>query len=160
MANLFSGTAYCFDTNALIDLYRRKYPADVFKTLWTNLDGEVQNGSLVIPREVHRELAQNDDELLKWVKARPQMVLAPDPNQATTVTKILAQFPTLIDASKTTPDADPFVIALAIAESAVVVTSENLAGPGGRPKIPNACAHFGVKYLNPLDYFRAKGWTY
>jgi Domain of unknown function (DUF4411) len=72
----------------------------------------------------------------------------------------LAQFPNLIDPTKTTPDADPFVIALAIAESGVVVTSEHLAGPGGRPKIPNACAHFGVKYVNLLDYFRAKGWKY
>lgn len=160
MASLFSGTIYCFDTNALIDLYRRKYPADIFQTLWNNIDAEIQNGSLVIPREVYRELAQNDDELFKWVKARPHMIHPPDANQAATVAQVLARFPNLIDPAKTTPDADPFVIALAMAESGVIVSSEHLAGPGARPKIPNACEHFGVKYMNLLDYFRAKNWKY
>jgi uncharacterized protein DUF4411 len=131
-----------------------------FKTLWDNIDTEIQNDSLIIPREVHRELAQNDDELLKWVKARPKMIRPPDTAQTATVVQILARFPTLIDPTKTTPDADPFVIALAMAESGVVVTSEHLAGPGGRPKIPNACAHFKARYVNLLDYFRAKNWKY
>ena len=160
MSNLFSGQIYCFDTNALIDLYRRKYPADIFETLWKQIDLEVANGSLIVPREVYRELEQNDDELLKWVKARSQMIQIPTQDQIVTVEQILAEFPELVDPLKTTPDADPFVIALAKAEAGIVVTSEHLAGPKARPKIPNACVKFSVRYMNLLEYFRAKNWKY
>ncbi|MBM4025551.1 MAG: DUF4411 family protein [Planctomycetes bacterium] len=50
MADLFPG--YVIDTNALIDLWRRRYPRDVFPTLWQNLEALIRSGELVAPQEV------------------------------------------------------------------------------------------------------------
>ena len=161
MSDLFTGKIYCFDTNVLIDLRRRKYPADIFDTLWKNIEDEVARGAIITPREVYRELEKNDDELFKWVKNHSVMVQPPGQNQIQKATEILAKFPNLIDPTKETPDADPFVIALAMSQGATVVTSENHANPGARrPKIPDVCDHFGVKYLNILDYFREMKWKH
>jgi len=161
MANLFPVNAYCFDTNILIDLFRRKYPSDVFDTLWKNIELEITAGRIMIPREVMREIETNDDELLKWLKTRQGvLVRTPDIQQFQHVQDILKIFPRLIDPNKTVPDADPFLIALAMAEKATVVTSENFSGVGSRPKIPNVCTHFGVRYLSLVDYFRDKKWKH
>jgi len=54
MADLFPG--YVVDTNALIDLWRRRYPPDVFPTLWQRIEELISSGELVAPQEVLSEL--------------------------------------------------------------------------------------------------------
>ena len=61
MADLFPG--YVIDTNALIDLWRRRYPRDVFPTLWQKIEGLIKSGELVAPQEVLNELQRQHDEL-------------------------------------------------------------------------------------------------
>lgn len=156
----FDSYSYCIDTNALVDLWRRVYPIDVFPSLWKNMEELVRSGKLIAPREVLNELEQVDDELLKWVKKHRDMIIGLETEQQDRVKEILRVYPTLIEPNKTIPDADPFVIALAMTESAVVVTNEKLAGPGGRPKIPNVCLKYQIKCLNLLDFFREQKWNF
>jgi uncharacterized protein YacL len=151
---------YCIDTNALVDLWRRLYPIDVFPSLWKNIEELARSGKLIAPREVLKELEQVDDDLLKWVKKHGRMIVGLETEQLDRVKEILRVFPTLIEPNKTIPDADPFVIALAMTESVVVVTNERMAGPGARPKIPNVCSRYGVKCLNLLDFFREQKWNF
>ncbi|OHB74310.1 MAG: hypothetical protein A2Z25_23310 [Planctomycetes bacterium RBG_16_55_9] len=66
MADLFPG--YVIDTNALIDLWRRRYPRDVFPTLWRKIEGLIKSGELVAPQEVLNELQRQYDELYIWAK--------------------------------------------------------------------------------------------
>jgi len=70
--------SYSVDTSALIDLWVRYYPPDVFDTLWKHLDDLVRKGRLLAVDEVRRELEKKDDELYKWVKARPNMLVPLD----------------------------------------------------------------------------------
>ncbi|HCV43168.1 MAG TPA: DUF4411 domain-containing protein [Bacteroidetes bacterium] len=133
----FENYSYCIDTNALVDLWRRVYPVDVFPSLWKNIEGLIESGKLIAPREVLNELEQIDDDLSKWARKHRTMFVPPDQDQLDQVKDILRQYPTLIEANKTIPDADPFVIALGKTEPAVVVTNERIAGLGGRPRIPN-----------------------
>jgi hypothetical protein len=156
----FESQSYCIDTNALADLWRRLYPIDVFPSLWKNMEELIRSGKLIAPREVLNELEKIDDDLLKWAKNHRTMFVAPETEQLNQVKEILRVFPTLIEPTKTTPDADPFVIALAITEQGVVVTSEKIAGPGGRPKIPNVCLNYKIKCLNLLDFFREQKWNF
>jgi hypothetical protein len=156
----FESHSYCIDTNALIDLWRRLYPMDIFPSLWKKMEDLVHSGKLIAPREVLNELEKMDDDLLKWAKKHRAIFIAPETEQLDQVKEILRVFPTLIDPNKTTPDADPFVIALAITERAVVVTNEKAAGPGGPPKIPNVCLKYDVKCLNLLDFFREQKWNF
>jgi len=63
-------------------------------------------------------------------------------------------------------DADPFVIALALAAKRsdlfgadhVVLTQEKRRG--GRPKIPHVCEHYGIRYLDLIGFFASEGWRF
>ena len=72
----------------------------------------------------------------------------------------------LVDTDKETPEADPFVIALALAKRSslfksecFVVTEETWAGPGGI-KIPNVCADYRVPCIRLVEIFELEGWVF
>jgi hypothetical protein len=51
--------------------------------------------------------------------------------------------------------ADPWVIAHAIAEKAIVVTKENKeTQSAAKVKIPNVCENMGVKWINDFQMIR------
>ena len=50
------GSDYCIDTSALIDLSRRKYAPDVFKSLWKQIEELVKNGRIISHQKVFEEL--------------------------------------------------------------------------------------------------------
>jgi len=70
--------SYSVDTSALMDAWVRYYPPDVFGTLWERINSLVVAGRLLAIDEVLRELEKKDDELHKWVRARPHMIIALD----------------------------------------------------------------------------------
>jgi len=161
---LFPG--YCIDTSALVDLWRRKYAPDVFPSLWKEIEDLISQGWLITPREVLAELGEyfdKNDELLKWVKKHKQMLKDLDNEQINQMRSISEQFPNFVDKDKTIPEADPFVITLAMSKRWSVITSEqpaNLnANPGARPKIPDVCEHYNVKCIYQLlEFFRERKW--
>jgi hypothetical protein len=155
--NLFPG--YVIDTGALIDLWRRRYPRDVFPTLWDNVDRMIQDGEIIAPQEVLHELEKQRDDLCAWAK-KQKIFFSLDAEQLKWVKDIMSRFPSLIDPRSTDPDADPFVIALAISKGWSVISSENRAGRGQWMKIPDVCDHYGLKCLPLLDFFREKQWNF
>ncbi len=118
------GRGYCIDTCALIDLWRRYYPPDVFPGLWADIERLIRQRRLIAPREVLEELRGVDDEILEWARRFKMMFIALDEGQLREVSTILEESPGRIDPSKTKPDADPFLIALAKTMRWTVVTSE------------------------------------
>ena len=162
---------YCFDTSSLIDLNRR-YPRDIFPGLWERLGGLAQNGRLVAPREVFRELEKGDDELVPWARERSEMFQDLDDAQIEAVREILVRFPNLVDRDKETPDADPFVVALAVVQNrlesqsmlprpwVVVAEESRRRSPDQRPRIPDVCEHFAVSCLRVFNLIRTEGWTF
>lgn len=157
MADLFPG--YVIDTNALIDLWRRRYPRDVFPTLWQKIERLIKSGEIVAPQEVLNELQRQHDELHVWAK-KQKCFKDLDRDQIECVRRILKTFPALIDEKKTVPDADPFVIALAMEKGWKVVSSENPAGASTRKRIPDVCAHYRVPCLALLEFFRDQHWNF
>jgi len=155
------GLASChvIDMSALVDLHRRHYAPDVFKSLWSRLGELVEKRTLIAPRQVYTEIKQRDDDLLKWAKQHKCMFHDPDSEQQAVVREILAKFPKLVDHTKTTEDADPFVIALAEVGGHTVVTAEK-ATVQGRPKIPNVCTARNVRCVDLLGMFRALKWSF
>lgn len=60
-------------------------------------------------------------------------------------------------------EADPFVIAHAKADDAVIVTEENRKGPGTidkNLKIPNVAGEHGVQCMKFFEFVRAHGWSF
>ena len=159
MLELFPG--YCIDTSALIDLWRKLYPPDVFSSLWGEIGSLVHKKELISPKEVLRELSVKDDELLVWVKTHDirKMFKAIDREQQNSVSNILSSFQGLIDPNAIV-GADPFVIALAMSRGWSVITSERPANPGSRPKIPDVCRSYSIKCIGLLEFFREKNWNF
>jgi hypothetical protein len=112
---------YCIDTSALIDLWRRYYPPDIFQSLWKDIEKLVYQGFIIAPQEVLKEIKKQDDELLEWAKRNRKMFKDLDEDQLKEVKVIVKDFPNLIDPNKEV-DADPFLVALAKAKEWTIIT--------------------------------------
>lgn len=92
-----------------------------------------------------------------------------DAAQIEKVKEIAQAFPALFDPEKETPDADPFVITLAMVQNEsqkddffpqeCIVATQESAGTGRR-KIPAACQHYGLQCIGVLELFRRENWKF
>ena len=148
----------------LINIYEKyiSYPIEVFPSTWDSVGDIAKIGEVISPREVLREIEVRDDQLYTWAR-RHITFQKLDSEQQTIVRDIMSKYSALVDLSKPTPDADPFVIALAKSKNCIVITQENyvnLGGPKSKPKIPNVCEAYKVKWIRILDLFKEKGWQF
>ena len=158
---------YCLDTSGWTRI-RRNYPFGNFPSLWAHIDGLANNTRLVSPQQVYVELQKIYDELFRWVKSRKQIFLDPDKEQSDLVSEILKNFPNWINPLKVTPEADPWVIALAIVQNRnlkmigdeCIVVSDERQGNINKPKIPWVCSNYNVKHFSILDLIYKEGWTF
>lgn len=150
---------YSIDSDTLITTYRY-YPPDLFGPMWDELSRLTDDGILISPRQVKDELSVKADEIYDWAKEHSHMFLAVTPEVEKAVEYILSEFEDLIDYNSVIEEADPFVIALARAENAGVVTQESRRGPGGKPNIPNVCDALDIPCMNFLGFMRERGWSF
>jgi len=120
-------------------------------------------GHLIAPHEVLRELSKQDDEIHKWAKTQKAAFIDLDADLGNVLNEVLAAFPALAAAMKTSPHADPIVVSLALLRSrndpknpCTVVTEEKMRGEGSH-KVPNVCKKFGLKTGTLLDVLREEG---
>lgn len=151
---------YCLDTSALLEGWARYYPPDVFPSLWTRLDGLVGRGDVVCPDEVLVELEKKDDGLAAWIKQREKLVQPLTTELQLAVREILERFPRLVDSLKLRSQADPFVIGLAKLTGSTVVSQEQASRSESKPKIPDVCAHFGIRCILLVDFIREQRWNF
>ncbi len=155
---------YCIDSSSLIKLVR-DYPRRRFGTVWERLDQLVRTGRLIAPREVLKEALQGEDELAPWAKQHRRIFQPVNEEQAQVVSQILENHVALIDPLSDSPQADPFVIALAKTRNQagllparhVVVSEEGKQHPH---KIPKVCAELGIGCIRLLELFEAEGWSF
>jgi hypothetical protein len=158
---------YVLDSNVFIEAARRYYAFDLVPSFWRALIEQAQNGRLESIDRVKDEIDLGKDSLtnwadsdfLQWFASTNQtdvigrysqlMVWAHGQQQFTAGAK--AEF-----ARK--ENADPWVIAYAIAKGFVVVTHEQF-DPNITVKIPipNACRAFGVQYVDTFQMLRDLG---
>ena len=144
---------YIFDSSIFITLQRR-YPPDVYESLWEIIDKLIKEGIVVSSEEVFDEIKIGNDVLVEWAKKNKYAFIQSDEKIQNTVKQILKNNEKLVLGSKKTNGADPFVVALAIINSCKVVTEETKNGEDNPPKIPNVCNSYGVKYLSFVDFLR------
>jgi hypothetical protein len=151
---------YCVDTSALVDGWVRYYPPDVFPQLWTKLEEMIHAKQLIAPDEVLKELSKKEDDPHHWAKRNGTLFLPLDSKIQAATQEVLAVFPRLVDSERDRSIADPFVIAVARVHACCVVTGEKSSGNPKRPKIPNVCDHFKVRYVNMLQFMREQKWQF
>jgi Domain of unknown function (DUF4411) len=155
--------SYVFDNSPLSALFRNYYRR-TFRTLWEHFDDLVANNRLVSTREVWREIDDGPIESLRdWANQNRHLFATPTAEEGAFVTKIyrVPHFQQNIEQRKLLRGgriADPFVIARAACEDRTVVTVEVMKP--NAVKIPNICAHFGVKCLSLPEFMEAEGWTF
>jgi hypothetical protein len=147
---------YVVDASVWIDAWRRYPPSiDVFRPIWDGLDSMIADGSLRSPEEIRQELERGTDGLPLWLAPRRLTFHPLDSDLQAGVTLVMSRFSDMVDPDSDKSRGDPFVVALAQAKSGIVVSSENgRKHPTGRPKIPDACAGFGIRCLKWLDFLR------
>ena len=158
---------YVIDSSSLMQL-NRSNPIDVFLTVWKKLEGLVNNGTLLAPKEVFYEIQEGDDQLTQWTKKQKKMFIEPTPKQIEIVKDILSKYPAIVKEDRKY-DADPWIIALAVELSKssqttlfpvkrIVVTEERLRG--SQIKIPFVCQKYNIEAINIVDMFRLEGWKF
>jgi uncharacterized protein DUF4411 len=150
---------FCVDTSAWLDGWRRNYPPDVFKSLWTSIETLVDHGEIIASEEVYVEIAKKDDDLHDWIQARKSMLVAPEEAIQQRVAELLGKYPRLVDTLKGRSQADPFVIATAMERGAAVVTGE-VMGTAEKPRIPFVCQAEGVRCITFLEMIRELKLTF
>lgn len=148
---------YCLDTNVLIQAWQKYYSPKLCPDYWLVLNRLGEQGIIFLPKSVYDEIIRTDDDLTKWVKNSSISVLQPDTNVTNILKTIFEADPlhrTLVDNTKNRSLADPWVIAHALNEKAVVVTKEEkvTAANASRIKIPNVCENMGVSWINDFEF--------
>lgn len=155
---------YVFDNNSLIAVFKHYY-FDQFPSFWELFNPMVKSKEILSVREVRREMEESNrwNLLKKWAKNYPDFFSAPSEEELKFITTIfeVKHFQTNIEHKKLLagkPVADPFIIAKAKVNNAIVVTEE--AFKEHASKIPNICAHFNIENLNLQQFLIKENWTF
>jgi len=146
---------YCLDSNVLIQAWQKYYSPKYCPSYWDVLNELGSEDRIFIPSMVYDEIVKTDDDLSVWLKGS-NIKVKPITADVTQILKsIYAADPNhkhLVDSKKGRSLADPWVIAHAIKEGAIVVTKEEkvTALNSTKIKIPNVCDNMGVNWIN--DY--------
>lgn len=144
---------FSFDTSAFIEPWQRLYPRDLFEPHWQWIEKQIAQGTIKATELVKVELGNVEDELFEWAKTQDELFLPIDNDVQQALMAVVAEFPDLTDHHRDRSGADPWVIAQAMVLNCPVVTYETM-GKKAKPKIPNACQHFGIKVYTWIDVLR------
>lgn len=153
---------YCLDANVLIQAWQKYYSPNLCPSYWDSLDILGVENKIFMPEVVYEEIVRTEDELSKWLKSSHIPIRKIDENvtrclQAIYSTNAIHKF--LVDNTKARSLADPWVIAHAINERAIVVTKEEkvTALNSKKIKIPNVCENMNVSWINDFQMIAELG---
>lgn len=144
---------YAIDTCALINASKNySLKKTTFNPIWQKVTDMIAKGALISTSEVRDEL--KDDDLVEWSKKNDSLFLPLTEEVQKKVTDILHDFPTMIKLKSTgNSNADPFLIATAEIEGAIIVTDERLGDEStGDYHIPNVCRRYGIECITLNDF--------
>ena len=151
---------YCFDTSAFINPWTKNYRITNFPDYWGKIDELINNGIILASMEVLKDIEKQDDDLLEWVRTKPNLFREINQNIEKALTEfILPRFPNIVDYKRDRSGADPWVIALAIVEKATVISEEN-RGKKKVPKIPDVCEALKIRHIRIADFIAEQGWIF
>lgn len=115
---------YCLDANVLIQAWRNYYAPKFCITYWEVLNELGAEGRIFLPQMVYEEITRTDDDLTNWLKNSKIPEYKIDGPVTECLKKIYATNPAhknLVDNTKNRSLADPWLIAHALNQGAIVV---------------------------------------
>jgi len=152
-----TATKYCLDANVLIQAWQKYYNPKFCPDYWEVLIELGKQDRIFIPELVFEEITRTEDNLSKWLKSSKiliEKISEPVTKCLKTIYLTNPMHKNLVDNTKARSLADPWVIAHAINENAIVVTKEEkvTALSSKRIKIPNVCDNMGIKWINDFQF--------
>lgn len=154
--NLFTSDIYIIDLSSLKELHDR-YPKNLFPTIWQHVTTLIQGGQLFSHLEVLREIRNTiyqKDKLLLWSNKNKKIFSGIDDCQISRMPSIKTKFNHDYwnnNMNRPAPWADPYLIAMAICEKAIIVTQEHKTKAN---RIPPTADQFNIRSLNLLEFFQ------
>jgi rRNA-processing protein FCF1 len=150
---------YCLDANFFVQGWNKYYSPDFCSGYWDIIDNLGKNGIVFIPQEVISELQKKDDNLKKWLKNKKHLEHKIDLNVQNCLKELYIADPShklLTNSEKNRSMADPWVIAHAMAQNAIVVTKEvKDTNPNSKKiKIPNVCENMNIECIDDFEFIR------
>lgn len=131
---------------------------DLCPTYWEIIDTLAQEGQVFSPIEVKKEILKDDDGLANWIKPRPYIFKEITIDVQKHLRNIMALYPRLVDSTRQRSIADPWVIAFALQDNAIVVTKEMPTGANSRRiKIPDVCEAMKVSWMDDFQFAKEIG---
>jgi predicted nucleic acid-binding protein len=157
---------YCLDSNVFIESKNGPYGFDIVPGFWEWIDRMVQNGQVYSTVTVYDELTEGNDELAEWAKARRYSGLFVDHDN-----RVQSTFQAIANHVATNYErhhsdtfldgADPWVIAQAHVDNAIVVTREAAVNTYSKKvMIPNVCNVFDVECIDTFAMLRNTGASF
>ncbi len=152
---------FLLDTSFLINGWHKRYRIDVFPSLWDAIGGLMDEGVVLSCEQVYQELQGQRDTLSEWAKKRRSVFKEPTEEVIAELSTIMTRFTNFAaKGGGSNNRADPWVIAHAIVNGAIVVTDEQPAKrqkPTKPPKIPNVCDELEILWATPIDFLAKAG---
>jgi hypothetical protein len=149
---------FVFDTSAFINGSRHHYFLDSMAGVWTLVEAAIDDGRVVVPREVYRELLAQDDEVTTLVRRHEEDIAEPTAaiQRRAGVLQEMFPKPGLRDL------ADPFIMAEAEAREFAVVTYEGITFAGepakkASDKLPAMCDRVSIACCTRAQALRHLG---
>lgn len=147
---------YCLDANVLIQAWQKYYNPKFCPSYWEILSELGEKDKVFLPELVYEEIVRTEDDLSKWLKDSKIPVNRISQPVTACLKRIYSANPihkNLVDNTKARSLADPWVIAHALHENAIVVTKEEkvTALNSNRIKIPNVCDNMGIQWINDFQ---------
>ena len=168
---LITDDVYSIDTNVFLDIWcppeGNIYSKTRMPELWEHIEKLVKDGRIIASREVYDELCDHaSPDFKKWLDDHKSMFSLSDKQVGYAediINKVYAKYkdgyrPEVKDA------ADPFVVALALEHSAVVLSQEQRQDPHdpalvNGPKIPTICAEYNTLCVNIEEFVTKEGFS-
>jgi predicted nucleic acid-binding protein len=153
---------YCLDANVLIQAWQKYYNPKFCPDYWNVLIQLGKQDKIFIPELVCEEITRTEDALSKWLKESNIPVKKINEPVTVCLKSIYSSNPlhkSLVDNTKARSLADPWVIAHALYDNAIVVTKEEkvTASNSKRIRIPNVCDNMGVRWMNDFEFIHELG---
>lgn len=150
---------YCIDANILIQAWQKYYSPEICPSYWEVLNDLGKKGVIFIPELVYEEIEKGEDNLFEWLKNSDIPIRKIDGEVTSCLKEIYASNPShkyLVSSNGVHSKADPWVIAHAIKENAVVVTKEtkDYFKKQTKIKIPHVCDNMNVKWIDDFKFIR------
>lgn len=153
---------YVIDTSALIDM-AEAYPESAFPGVWESLGCLAKAGRARAPMQVFEEI-HRPESLHQWCVDNKAMFRPIGPSTWRIASQVTKKFPKLVDSDIPRQQADPFIIAMAVAlkgslssDDPLIITHEDSHRLN---KIPSVAESFGVESDRMTGIFDREGWKF